>query len=52
MAAIPVLAVVGDRELFRNPLSWLQGLGICLSVLGVFLVNLRRRPAGVRLPTS
>jgi drug/metabolite transporter (DMT)-like permease len=38
VATIPVFTVVADRLFFRNPLSWLQGVGISLSVLGVFFI--------------
>jgi drug/metabolite transporter (DMT)-like permease len=38
VATIPVLTVVADRIFYKNPLSWLQGLGISLSVIGVFLI--------------
>ncbi|MBN1834297.1 MAG: DMT family transporter [Spirochaetales bacterium] len=38
VATVPVLTVAVDRVLFRHPLSWLQSLGIGLSVLGVFLI--------------
>jgi drug/metabolite transporter (DMT)-like permease len=38
VATIPVLTVAADRVFYKNPLSWLQGLGISLSVVGVFLI--------------
>jgi drug/metabolite transporter (DMT)-like permease len=38
VATIPVLTVVADRVFYKNPLSWLQGLGISLSVVGVFFI--------------
>ncbi|MBN1836392.1 MAG: DMT family transporter [Spirochaetales bacterium] len=49
VATVPVLTVAADRLLFRRPLSWLQGLGIGLSVLGIFLIV--RRSSG-RFPEA
>jgi drug/metabolite transporter (DMT)-like permease len=38
VAAVPVLTLAADRLLFRASLSVAQGLGIALSVAGVFLI--------------
>jgi drug/metabolite transporter (DMT)-like permease len=38
IATIPVFTVAAEHFFFRNPIRWMQGVGIALSILGVYLI--------------
>jgi drug/metabolite transporter (DMT)-like permease len=46
IAAIPVFTVAAEYIFYRNPVSWLQGAGILLSIAGVYLIVQRSQQAG------
>jgi drug/metabolite transporter (DMT)-like permease len=38
IATIPVFTVAAEYLFFRNPIRWIQGVGIALSIVGVYLL--------------
>jgi drug/metabolite transporter (DMT)-like permease len=46
IAAIPVFTLAAEYLFYRNPVNWLQGVGILLSIAGVFLIVQQSQQAG------
>lgn len=48
IATIPVFTVAAEYLFFRNPIRWIQGAGIALSIVGVYLLVGRSGGRGPR----